>query len=239
MHKQYKIDFFAAIFLIVFLGIVPWACFGFVEEDYDELSEVAVEIQAEIVGVDQYYDSDGERQYRAYVRYDYAGVTYEDVYLDVYSSDMCKGRKVTVLCNPYNPYDIKVKNGIPSMTMVFKVFCGIFIVIGIGMIVVPIYRKNRDAKIISSGRKIWGVVENIIKNENYRVNDINPWIIYCTYNDELTGETYYFKSDNLWYDPRPIYNVGDLIPIAIASEDYKKYMVMADETEDGKFVDYT
>ncbi len=239
MHKQYKIDFVAAFFFIFFFGLIPLICFGDIEGDYDELSKVAVEIQAEITGVEQYRTKDGEIWYRAYVSYDYAGVTYEDVYLDVYSSDMRKGRKVTVLCNPYNPYDIKVKDGVPSMTMLFKVIGWIFIVVGVGMIVVPIYRKNRDEKFISSGRKIWGVVENIIKNEMLMVNDVNPWIIYCTYDDELTGETYYFKSDNLWYDPRPIYDVGDLIPIVIASDDYKKYMVLADETEEGKFVDYT
>ncbi len=239
MHKQYKINFLAAFFFIFFFGLIPLVWFDDVEDDYDELSKVAVEIKAEITGVEQCYSSSGERYYNAYVTYDYAGVTYEDVRLDIYSSDMCKGRKVTILCNPYNPYDIKVKNGVPSFTTLFKVIGWIFIVAGVGMIVVPIYRKKRDERFKRSGRRIWGVVENIIKNEMLMVNDVNPWIIYCTYYDELTGETYYFKSDNLWYDPRAVYEVGDLIPIVIASDDYKKYMVVADETSEGGFVDYT
>lgn len=72
--------------------------------------EKAVEITAEIVDIETRYElKNGEkkRYHDVYVDYTYNGVEYNDVSLNEYNSGMSVGERITLLCDPDNPGDIR------------------------------------------------------------------------------------------------------------------------------------
>lgn len=237
MKKFNFINIFFGIFAIVgiglFIGGFAWLSKGM------EFKQNAVEVTAEIVDIETYRDSDGERQHRPYITYSFNGTTYADRPLNSYSSDMYIGQEITILCNPDEPGRAMTNMSIYLGSGIQLGMGLIFALVGIAPIVTSIVKSARQKKIIQNGQVLQATVDNIVWNTSYSVNGRHPFVIYCTYKDEYRDISYRFKSNNLWSDPSPIFPIGSYIDVYVNPKDYSQYHVNAEKTLDAKIIDYT
>ena len=148
-----------------------------------------MEVTAEIVNIETYRNSDGERSYRPYVAYTVNGVTYSDMPLNQYSGDMYVGQEVTLLCNPDQPERTMTTWGIYLGSGVFIGIGAIFTLVGIVPIALTVSKNTRQKKMLQNGQVLHATVDNIIWNTSLSVNGRHPYVIHCTYKDEYRDIT--------------------------------------------------
>ena len=204
-----------------------------------KFQEEAVSVSAEIVEIDTYRDSDGDRHHNVYVTYDHDGITYENVRLGEYSSSMYEGKEIEILCDPQNPGRIKTGLGIYMGGAIFGFMGLTFVLIGIIPLLVSLNGKKKMRKLMANGQVLHAVVDEISWNTNIRVNGQNPYVIYCSYKDEYKDVIYRFKSTNLWTDPNLVFTPGSYIDVYVDVNDYSNYYVNAEQVIEQKVVDYT
>lgn len=201
--------------------------------------ERAEEITAEITGISSYRASDGDRRHNVYVTYQYDGRVYEDIELNFYRSGMYEGQEIPLLCNPENPGHVKSPGGMLLLEMVFLLIGILFMGIALVFIAVSRNKARRRKKILSSGKRLSAIVEQIAVNTSYVMNGRNPYQIYCYYRDEYKDVIYRFKSEDLWINPNVVLQPGDTIDVYVEGEDYSRYHVDAESILDKKVKDYT
>ena len=78
-------------------------------------------------------------------------------------------------------------------------------------------------------------------NTGYSVNGRHPYVIYCAYEDEYNNTVYYFKSENLWYDPSFRFAIGSEIDVYVDPKDYSKNYVDTEKNygHGSRIVDFT
>ena len=201
--------------------------------------ERAEEITAEITGISSYRASDGDRRHNVYVTYQYDGRVYEDIELNFYRSGMYEGQEIPLLCDPENPGHVKSPGGMLLLEMVFLLIGILFMGIALVFIAVSRNKARRRKKILSSGKRLSAIVEQIAVNTSYVMNGRNPYQIYCYYRDEYKDVIYRFKSEDLWINPNVVLQPGDTIDVYVDGEDYSRYHVDAESILDKKVKDYT
>lgn len=201
--------------------------------------ERAEEITAEITGISSYRTSDGDRRHNVYVTYQYDGRVYEDIELNFYRSGMYEGQEIPLLCDPENPGHVKSPGGMLLLEMVFLLIGILFMGIALVFIAVSRNKARRRKKILSSGKRLSAIVEQIAVNTSYVMNGRNPYQIYCYYRDEYKDVIYRFKSEDLWINPNVVLQPGDTIDVYVDGEDYSRYHVDAESILDKKVKDYT
>ena len=201
--------------------------------------ERAEEITAEITGISSYRASDGDRRHNVYVTYQYDGRVYEDIELNFYRSGMYEGQEIPLLCDPENPGHVKSPGGMLLLEIVFLLIGILFM--GIALVFIAVFRNKarRRKKILSSGKRLSAIVEQIAVNTRYVMNGRNPYQIYCYYRDEYKDVIYRFKSEDLWINPNVVLQPGDTIDVYVDGEDYSRYHVDAESILDKKVKDYT
>ena len=201
--------------------------------------ERAEEITAEITGISSYRASDGDRRHNVYVTYQYDGRVYEDIELNFYRSGMYEGQEIPLLCDPENPGHVKSPGGMLLLEMVFLLIGILFMGIALVFIAVSRNKARRRKKILSSGKRLSAIVEQIAVNTSYVMNGRNPYQIYCYYRDEYKDVIYRFKSEDLWINPNVVLQPGDTIDVYVDGEDYSRYHVDAESILDKRIKDYT
>ena len=201
--------------------------------------ERAEEITAEITIISSYRDTDGDRRHNVYVTYQYDGRVYEDIELNFYRSGMYEGQEIPLLCDPENPGHVKSPGGMLLLEMVFLLIGILFMGIALVFIAVSRNKARRRKKILSSGKRLSAIVEQIAVNTSYVMNGRNPYQIYCYYRDEYKDVIYRFKSEDLWINPNVVLQPGDTIDVYVDGEDYSRYHVDAESILDKKVKDYT
>ena len=201
--------------------------------------ERAEEITAEITGISSYRASDGDRRHNVYVTYQYDGRVYEDIELNFYRSGMYEGQEIPLLCDPENPGHVKSPGGMLLLEMVFLLIGILFMGIALVFIAVSRNKARRRKKILSSGKRLSAIVEQIAVNTSYVMNGRNPYQIYCYYRDEYKDVIYRFKSEDVWINPNVVLQPGDTIDVYVDGEDYSRYHVDAESILDKKVKDYT
>ncbi len=201
--------------------------------------ERAEEITAEITGISSYRASDGARRHNVYVTYQYDGRVYEDIELNFYRSGMYEGQEIPLLCDPENPGHVKSPGGMLLLEIVFLLIGILFMGIALVFIAVSRNKARRRKKILSSGKRLSAIVEQIAVNTSYVMNGRNPYQIYCYYRDEYKDVIYRFKSEDLWINPNVVLQPGDTIDVYVDGEDYSRYHVDAESILDKKVKDYT
>lgn len=204
--------------------------------------EKAVEITAEIVDIETRYElKNGEkkRYHDVYVDYTYNGVEYNDVSLNEYNSGMSVGERITLLCDPDNPGDIR-SNTATYLTPGLMMGMGlIFALIGIIPFINSIKKDKLQKRLLTEGRVLQATIESISLNTSVRVNGSSPYVIYCAYTDENSGVIYRFKSNNLWSDPSYMFAEGGNVQVYVDRNDFSKYYVNVEHTMSQRIVDYT
>ena len=201
--------------------------------------ERAEEITAEITGISSYRASDGDRRHNVYVTYQYDGRVYEDIELNFYRSGMYEGQEIPLLCDPENPGHVKSPGGMLLLEMVFLLIGILFMGIALVFIAVSRNKARRRKKILSSGKRLSAIVEQIAVNTSYVMNGRNPYQIYCYYRDEYKDVIYRFKSEDVWINPNVVLQPGDTIDVYVDGEDYSRYHVDAESILDKRIKDYT
>ena len=228
---------FCAIFLIV--GAIFFAV-GLTMAIRDSgFRERAEEITAEITEISSYRGSDGDWRHSVYVTYQYGGRIYEEIALNFYRSGMREGQEISLLCDPENPEHVKAPGAMLLLELVFLLIGILFMGIVLVMIAISLTRKRRRKKILSSGKRLSAIVEQIAVNTSYVMNGRNPYQIYCYYRDEYKDVIYRFKSENLWINPSVALQPGDSIDVYVDGEDYSRYHVDAESILDKRVKDYT
>lgn len=231
--KGYSTPCIFMIIGILFLaGGVFWFkyCFDF--------KESAVQIYGEISKIESYRDSDDEIHNTVFVTYEYDGNIYKDVRINSYSSSMTKGKRISLYCDPNDPWRVQA-----SFTLYLRpaMMAGtglIFTIVGAGIFVSMTIKGAKQKKLREKGKSIYATVEQITCNTKLSKNGAHPYVIYCTYRDRYTDVTYRFKSETLWYDPSAQFPVGSTIEVKVDEKDYSRHYVKVEGT-DGKVIDYT
>ncbi len=169
------------------------------------------------------YDEDSD----AYVTFvDETGKVY-NVKSNFYSSTMRRGDKIKVYYNSKNPLDFRVDSGdmFKLFRYIFLGIGGIFVLLGLMLIVKHIKNKKHEQEIINSGIMVYGKITSVDRNNLYNVNGRFPYRIVVNF--VYNNLTYEVRSDNMWNDPRFVldsYGITEL-PVYIDTKNPKKSIV--------------
>lgn len=222
-NKNTFIQFiFPSIFIAIGLLIIALAIFLNIQNS--KFMENAIETTAEITQITTSRDSDGDTTHSVQVIFYIDGKEYEGN-LGYYSSDMYKGKTVNIYYDPQNPNNFKsASSNIASFIMI--PFGGIFFAVGCFIL----YRGIKSSslkKLKESGRRIDAKIDDVSLNTNYSVNGRHPYIIDCSYFNEIEDKVYSFTSQNIWTNIQPIIDAKNIttIPVYIDENDSSKYFV--------------
>lgn len=213
------------IFFLVGLGLV----FGGVKytiSTKEKISESEV-IMGEITEIHTWYDSDGDSHHDVFVEYEYDGKEY-DRELNSYSSSMYEGKEIELYVRPDAPGDA---------TAVSMANFGSYMLLGMGAIfaIVGFFIMRTGVKGLTgssvrrlkkNGKAVYATVTNAYLDMSTEVNGRSPYWLECKYEDTYTGNTYLFRSENLWEMPDPY--IGQQILVYVDVKDWKKYHVDMD-----------
>ncbi|MBQ1192810.1 MAG: DUF3592 domain-containing protein [Lachnospiraceae bacterium] len=236
--KKHKIMYLPfIIFTVVGIGLLVGSIFYYMY--YSNFKSTAEEVIGEISRIETYYDSDHDLSHHVYVSYTYDGIYCEDVSIGSYNSSMYKGKEITLLCDPENPYHIMEKSSGAIVGIILAGMGAIFGAVGIVPMVVTIRKNKQKKQILLNGQVLHAVVESVDYNRNYSVNGRHPYVIYCAYRDEYKDISYRFKSENLWTDPSIVFSPGSFIDVYVDPNNYSKYYVNAEQALEQRVVDFT
>ncbi|TYQ13262.1 UNVERIFIED_CONTAM: uncharacterized protein DUF3592 [Acetivibrio alkalicellulosi] len=171
------------------------------------------------------YGSRGDTDHDVFVKYNVGGREYNQL-LNYYTSSMYVGQEIKIYYDLNEPSRIR---GASIMVEIILIILGaVFFLIGFFVIVIKIRNISKKIRLIESGYKVDAEFQEVILNTSYSVNRKNPYFITCKWKDPSSGETYIFRSENIWYDPQDI--IEDLnitsFPVYIDQNNFKKYHVL-------------
>lgn len=219
---------FCMIFLVAGIVLVGMAVLIYFNNS--SFKNRAVKIPATIERIDSYTTTRktnrGTRtktNHNVYVSYEFNGTPYNNIHLRSYTSSMYEGKAITILCDPHNPTDVDVEGMIYFPVILLAVMGVIFGTIGFVPTMILVKKKNKKKKLMTNGKVIYAVVDDVARNLSFAVNGVNPYRIRCSYTDGL--RTYEFVSENMWDNPEEDFPVGSSIRVYVDSNDYGKYYV--------------
>lgn len=186
--------------------------------------ENAVQVDGVIDEIDIFNHSD-DTDYDIYVSYYYDGKEYNHVKMNYSSSSMYEGEEIELYIDPESPTDFKTKEEDTFLKIFFPAFGGVFTLIGLPMLIVPLGKKARNKKLLDRGQHVYAVIESINLNLRVTINGRNPYMVFCSYKNPSDGIIYKFKSENLMFNPNDSYKVGDNVDVYIEPENLKHYYV--------------
>jgi len=126
-------------------------------------------------------------------------------------------------------------NGFNSFIF-FPIFGGASFIFGMSIIIVRIIRKCTISELLNSGYYITAQIEEVTRNMQYSVNEMHPFIIICRWENPADGNTYLFKSENIWYNPESILERKNLtsLPVYLNPDNPKKYFISIEDIENEK-----
>lgn len=203
--------------LIIILGI-------YLNIENSKFMKTAIQTEAEITNITTHRDSDGDTTHSVDVVFYVNGKEYEGE-LGSYSSNMYKGKSITVYYDPQNPNNFRSDNSNIANFILIPIG-GIFFIVGCFIL----YRGIKSTslkKLKEYGRRIDAKIDDVSLNSNYSVNGRHPYIIDCSYFNEIEDKVYSFTSQNIWTNIQPIIDAKNIttIPVYIDENDSSKYFV--------------
>ncbi|NLD49175.1 MAG: DUF3592 domain-containing protein [Clostridiaceae bacterium] len=190
----------------------------------------ALETTAVITSIETHRDSDGDTHHTVYVKYIIEDKQYEER-LNYYSRGMREGKEVFIYYDPLQPNHILAKSSY-GFSIFYLPSIG-FIIAAIGFML--LFRKLMKIKtrsyLLRYGQLVYAQITEVYVNRAYRVNGRNPYVINCKWVDPSTGFYYFFKSENIWFNPQPIIDDKDIkeLPVYIDFINPRKYAVSIEE----------
>lgn len=209
--------FIAVGLLIIILGI-------YLNIENSKFMKTALQTEAEITNITTHRDSDGDTTHSVDVVFYVNGKEYEGE-LGSYSSNMYEGKAITVYYDPQNPNNFRSDNSNIASFILIPIG-GIFFIVG--SFTLYRYIKSTSLKKLKEyGRRIDAKIDDVSLNTNYSVNGRHPYIIDCSYFNEIEDKVYSFTSQNIWTNIQPIIDAKNIttIPVYIDENDSSKYFV--------------
>lgn len=228
--KQKSTEWFIAIMLTI-MGAIFFIIGLMVIKNEMSFKSKSIETVAEITDIETYRSRDNT-DHIVYIKYIVNNKVYNEV-LNYWNSGMSVGEEVNILYNPDNPNEMTAKNS-SYFAFIFPVIGGITFIIGILILINKIKRKNMKSELLKNGDYITAEIEEIIYNTSYTVNGRHPYIITCRWENPADGNTYLFKSENIWYNPASIIEERNIttFPVYINRNNLKKYFMSLENIED-------
>ena len=211
--------------VIALFGLVFLVCGLFLMISYIHFIRTANETTGVIVSITTYYDSDDDLRYRVYVRYSVDGREYDGEY-GSYHTGMIEGQSVKIYYDPDNPRHIQSKGSFIT-GFVFVLFSVVFGSVGLIPLILTKKAKSKKKRLAEYGEKLTATIKEIADGNIY-VNNIRCRNIICEYKDRTSGNTYLFKSENVYEDLNGL-REGQTIPVYADYNDYSKYYVAVEE----------
>ncbi|KPQ01905.1 DUF3592 domain-containing protein [Marinobacter sp. HL-58] len=137
-----------------------------------------------------------------------------------------RGERVSVLYLPGEPESARI-DGFFSLwggALILGIIGGSFFLVGTLMILVPLIRKGRGAKLRESGQLVMASFRSVEQNTSLVMNGQSPYRIVTQWQDPATANIHVFRSENLWFDPTE-HIPGESIPVYIRPDNPKRYWV--------------
>lgn len=227
MKPQHIINLIMSIFGLI--GIALLIGGGFWLGSNIRYNQTAEPVTAVITSIETRRDSDGDIDYDVYVSYTYDGERYEDIWLNFWSSGMSEGENMTLYCNPGDPTSPHSPSSdyLGGALLLFMGLC--FFLVGLCNWINFFKKKKRKKMVLENGIHILATVDDISVDTSLRVNGNSPFVISCYYEDEYTGTTYEFVSEQFWDCPEEVFPMGSTIDVTVDPNDYSNYHVNAEE----------
>ncbi len=174
----------------------------------------------------------GSESATATVSYNISGytITYEVkgkqyvVPLNYTSSDLYEGKNIDVYYKPDNPANAKTKMGLSIIGFIFTPLGLVFAIIGYSFLIVNFKKRKQKRRLLETGQVIYARIIDIYRNSSVQVNGRSAFVIECVFEDEYSGESRVFKSENMFVNPYKA-QVGYDIPVYLDRENPRKYYV--------------
>ena len=187
----------------------------------------ADEVMALITDIRTYEDSDDEEEHEVDVKYEYEGLTFYTT-LDTYSAGMYEGKWIPILVNKDDSTDVVEPGTNLIIGIVFTAVGGLSILVGAVSFFKEQKSRKKLEKLRRNGKRLQARIDQITFNEKIAINEEHPYIIWCSYVDELSGVRFEFKSENIWNDVYEVCDVGSVIDVWVKTDDYLEYVVDVD-----------
>ena len=220
-------------FLFAFVGAMLFMIGVFVMNNNFNY-ENKIDTIGTITEISSYKDRDGEEENEVYVSYTIAGKKYESK-LNGYSSNFYEGKEIEIYYDKDNPNKIGMKS-LDKLFVIIPSIGAIFCVMGIGGIIISLKRSKDIRYLKENGTVIYANYVKTVANTLYAINGRNPYNIICEWENQIDGEKYVFKSENVWENPEDIIRQRNIkqFSVYINSQDLSKYAVDIDVLKEEK-----
>lgn len=112
----------------------------------------------------------------------------------------------------------------------FLIFSGVgalFLCLGIIFLVYISSHNRKRAQLLAEGACIYADITDVAMDTRFRFNGRCPLVIWCQALNPEDGRVYIFRSEGIWYDPRPYLDDADIwkLPVYVDPDNYKHYAV--------------
>ncbi|TGN38503.1 DUF3592 domain-containing protein [Marinobacter confluentis] len=136
------------------------------------------------------------------------------------------GEKVPVLYTPGEPESARI-NGFFSLwglPLIVGILGGAFFLVGVLMILVPLIRRSRGARLRETGQLVVAKIQGVEQNTGLVMNGQSPFRIVTQWQNPATASVHVFRSDNIWFDPTD-HIPGESVNVYIHPDNPKRYWV--------------
>lgn len=135
------------------------------------------------------------------------------------------GEVVDVLYDPARPREAEIKGAGHFMVGAFALFGLVFAGIGVGIGGASVWRARRAEALRRNGRRIEAALVDVLHDTRVRRNGQSPYRLVAQWQDPETGRVWSFRSDAVWYDPRPYAERGQAVGVWIDPSDPGRHHV--------------
>ena len=111
--------------------------------------------------------------------------------------------------------------------LIFSGVGGLFLCIGIIFLLFLSSHGRKRAQLLAEGTCIYADITEVAMDTRFRFNGRCPLVIYCQAQNPEDGRVYIFRSEGIWYDPRPYLDDANVerLPVYVDPDNYKHYAV--------------
>ena len=156
--------------------------------------------------------------------------------LDHHTSSMYVTQLVDIYYNPNNPDNFRSATVVYA-TYIMSVVGFVLFIIGVSIVRSFSVGKVNKKKILKYNHVIDATISKVRVNHEVLVENKNPFVIETSYQNQEDGRVYYFRSEDLWFDPAEIIMKASIrsLPIYVNPNNFKEYVV--DLTSITKYLD--
>lgn len=111
--------------------------------------------------------------------------------------------------------------------LIFSGVGGLFLFLGIIFLLFVLSHDRKRARLLAEGTLIYADITEVALDIRFESNGRHPLVIWCQALNPEDGRVYIFRSEGIWYDPRPYLDDADIrqLPVYVDPDNYKHYAV--------------